>query len=127
MPGGRPKLPVVLSVDERQTLEVWARRPKSTQRLATRAKIILACADGQDNKQVAARLGLTLPMVGKWRARFLEHRLNSLVDEPRPGGPPQITDAPVEEVVTPTPERRPGGATHLRQRSMAQGPRLLPE
>jgi transposase len=120
MPGGRPKRPLVLSGEEKQKLEVWARRPKSTQRLATRAKIILACAEGQDNKQVAAALKVTRPTVGKWRQRFLSRRLEGLTDEPRPGAPRRITDAQVEDVVTRTLESRPAGATHWSNRSMAQ-------
>jgi transposase len=98
--GGRPKSPLTLTDDERQKLETWARRPKSTQRLATRARIILACAEGQENTDVARRLGVNRTTVGKWRGRFLEDRLEGLADEPRPGAPRSITDAKVEEVIT---------------------------
>src|SRR3954463_12934128 len=100
--GGRPKTPLALSDDERQKLRTWASRPKSTQRLATRARIVLACAEGLDNKDVAARLRVDAVTVGKWRGRFLEGRLDGLTDEPRPGAPRKITDARVEEVVTKT-------------------------
>ena len=82
--GGRPKAPLILSDDERQKLETWAVRPKSTQRLATRARIVLACAEGLDNKDVAARLRVNTVTVGKWRKRFLADRLEGLADEPRP-------------------------------------------
>src|SRR3954447_4721727 len=100
--GGRPKAPLILTDDERQKLQTWASRPKSTQRLATRAKIVLACAEGLDNKDVAARLRVNAVTVGKWRRRFLEDRLDGLTDEPRPGAPRKITDAHVERVVTKT-------------------------
>ena len=83
--GGRPKAPLILSDDERQKLETWAARPKSTQRLALRARIILACAEGLDNTDVAARLRVNTVTVGKWRKRFLADRLEGLADEPRPG------------------------------------------
>ena len=109
--GGRPKAPLTLNDDERQKLEAWASRPKSTQRLATRARIILASAEGLDNKAVAARLHVNIATVGKWRGRFLEDRLEGLADEPRPGAPRQITDARVEEVVTKTLEEKPKNAT----------------
>src|SRR5512135_3308429 len=94
--GGRPKAPLILSDDERQKLETWASRPKSTQRLALRARIILACAGGADNAEVAARLRVNAATVGKWRKRFLADRLGGLADEPRPGAPRSITDAMVE-------------------------------
>src|SRR5579859_3643821 len=103
----RPMAGLILSEDERQTLKTWACRPKSTQRLATRARIVLACAEGLDNKQVAARLGVNTVTVGKWRKRFLEDRLEGLTDEPRPGAPRKILDAKVEEVVTKTLEEKP--------------------
>ena len=118
--GGRPKAPLILADDERQKLQTWASRPKSTQRLATRAKIVLACAEGLDNKAVAARLGVNAVTVGKWRGRFLEGRLEGLSDEPRPGAPRTITDARVEEVVTKTLEEKPKAATHWSTRGMAK-------
>src|SRR5947209_17390819 len=100
--GGRPKLVLTLTDDERQKLETWASRPKSTQRLATRARIVLACAEGLDNKSVAARLGVCTATVGTWRGRFVERRLDGLTDEPRPGAPRKFSDADIERVVTRT-------------------------
>ena len=118
--GGRPKTPLTLTDDERQKLQTWASRPKSTQRLAQRAKIILAAAQGQENKVIAASHHVHVVTVGKWRGRFLEHRLDGLVDEPRPGAPRSITDEKVEEVVTKTLEEKPKGATHWSTRDMAK-------
>src|SRR5882724_2170029 len=120
MPGGRPKTPLTLTDDEQQTLRTWARRPKSAQRLAQRARIVLGCAEGLENKQVAVRLGITPQTVGKWRRRFLGDRLDGLVDEPRPGAPRSITDAQVEAVITQTLETTPEAATHWSTRGMAQ-------
>jgi transposase len=118
--GGRPKAPLILSDDERQKLETWAARPKSTQRLATRARIILACAAGLDNTDVADRLRINTVTVGKWRKRFLADRLEGLADEPRPGAPRTITDAMVERVITKTLEEKPKAATHWSTRDMAE-------
>ena len=115
----RPKAKLVLTDDERQTLATWASRPKSTQRTATRARIVLACAEGLDNKAVAARLGVCSATVGTWRSRFVERRLEGLVDEPRPGAPRKVIDADVERVVTKTLESKPGAATHWSTRGMA--------
>jgi transposase len=118
--GGRPKASLCLTDDERQKLETWASRPKSTQRLATRARIILACAEGLDNNQVAARLRINRVTVGKWRSRFVEDRLDGLADEPRPGAPRTITDAMVERIITKTLEEKPKAATHWSTRDMAK-------
>jgi transposase len=118
---GRPKAPLVLTEEERAVLERWARRPKSAQALAVRSKIVLACAGGTPNKEVAARFGVTPQMVGKWRARFVAGRLEGLSDEPRPGQPRKITDERVEEVITRTLEQKPPSLdTHWSTRSMAQ-------
>src|SRR4051794_15345707 len=68
---GRPTAKLVLSDEERQTLQRWARRPKNAQALALRAKIVLGCAEGATNKDVAAEFSVTAQMVGKWRARFV--------------------------------------------------------
>ena len=120
MPLGRPLKPIVLSDDERAKLVTWSRRPTTAQRLAVRANIVLAAAEGQSNKAVAAALRITLPTVGKWRNRFLERRLDGLTDEPRPGAPRTITDAHVEEVVTKTLETKPKNATHWSTRGLAK-------
>lgn len=117
---GRPKAPLILSDDERQTLLAWSRRATSAQRLALRARIVLACADGQTNTEVATTLKITQPTVGKWRSRFVLDRLDGLVDEPRPGAPRTVTDAQVEEVITRTLESKPDNATHWSTRSMAK-------
>jgi transposase len=116
----RPMAELVLSDDERQTSKTWASRPKSTQRLATRSRIVLACAEGADNKAVAARLGVCAATVGTWRRRFVERRLEGLADEPRPGAPRTISDADVERVVTRTLETKPKAATHWSTRGLAQ-------
>jgi transposase len=104
---------------ERAALERWARRPKTAQALAQRARIVLRCATGATNRAVAARVGVTEQMVGKWRARFVRRRLDGLLDEPRPGAPRRIADDDVERVLTRTLETMPRDATHWSTRAMA--------
>jgi transposase len=115
----RPKPELVLSDDERRTLTAWANRPKSTQRLALRARIVLACADQPSNTAVAQQLGVCRTTVGTWRSRFVARRLEGLTDEPRPGAPRTVTDEEVERVVTRTLEAMPTNATHWSTRRMA--------
>jgi len=120
MPRGRPIPSLTLTDFERETLERWIRRPKTAQALAQRARLVLACAGGKTNIAVAAQLQLNDHTVGKWRSRFLERRLDGLMDEPRPGAPRKISDADVERVVTLTLETTPEDATHWSTRSMAR-------
>ena len=117
---GRPTPPLTLSEQERETLQAWARRPKTAQALAHRARMILGCAEGKTNTAVAEELRVTKATVGKWRSRFLERRVDGLVDEPRPGTPRRTTDADVERVVAMTLETTPTDATHWSTRSMAR-------
>ena len=117
---GRPTKPIVLTEEERSKLQEWARRPKTAQRLALRARIVLGCAAGLESRQVARQLRITDQTVCKWRSRFGASRLEGLVDEPRPGTPRKITDTQVEAVITRTLEAAPEQATHWSTRSMAQ-------
>jgi transposase len=117
---GRPATRLILSPSERATLQGLARRRKTAQAVALRARILLACSPGKTDKEVAEELGVTRLTVGKWRRRFLERRLDGLYDEPRPGAPRRITDRDVERVITTTLESIPRGATHWSTRSLAQ-------
>ena len=117
---GRPKIELVLTDDEREQLTRWARRAKSSQALALRSRIVLGCGGGLDNKTVAERVGCSTNTVGTWRARFLQDRLDGLVDEPRPGRPPTITAEQVQDVVVATLESIPKNATHWSRSKMAE-------
>jgi transposase len=109
-----------LTAEEREQLQRWARRAKSAQALALRSKIVLACAEGLDNKSVAVKVGCSPPTVGKWRSRFVEHRLDGLTDEARPGRPPTVTVDQVEDVLVATLESTPNNATHWTRAKMAE-------
>ena len=117
---GRPIPELVLTTEEQQTLERWARRPKSAQALAQRARLVLACAQGKSNTVVSREMKWTQQTVGKWRRRFMARRLDGLLDEPRPGAPREISDAAVERVLTLTLESTPRDATHWSTRLMAR-------
>jgi transposase len=112
--------PLSLTDDERQTLEQWTRRPKTSQALAERARIVLACIAGKTNTQIAIELRVHRNTVAKWRMRFGLKRLDGLLDEPRPGAPRKISDADVERVIAKTLESKPRDATHWSTRSMAR-------
>ena len=109
-----------LTSDEAEQLHRWIRRRTSAQALALRSRIVLACATGLTNKEVAAQLGVSMPTVGKWRSRFVESRLDGLVDEPRSGRKPTITAEQVEDIVVATLESTPEHATHWSRKKMAE-------
>src|SRR6266540_2687759 len=110
---------VVLEGEQRETLERWARRPKSSQALAFRCRVVLAAAEGRSSTEIAAELGCAGSTVGKWRGRFARRGIDGLHDEPRPGKPRSISDEDVERVIVKTLEEQPANATHWSTRSMA--------
>lgn len=114
-----PMAQLVLTVEENNQLVEWTRRHKTSQALALRSRIILSCAQEIPNDEVARRVRVNKKTVGKWRSRFIEHRLDGLLDEPRPGAPRKIGDARIEQLIATTLNERPRGATHWSTRSMA--------
>src|SRR5215831_3611344 len=116
---GRPKQPLTITEEERERLQSLAHRSRSQALLARRARVVLACAEGLDNKAVAKKLRCSLGMVGKWRGRFLKSRLAGLYDEPRPGAPRKVGDDKIEAVVIQTLETTPRGQTHWSTRELA--------
>jgi transposase len=115
----RQLAPLILSDEERAELKALAGRRKTAQALALRARIVLACAEGSQNKEVAAKLGVVEMTVGKWRRRFL-YRAAWLRDEPRPGAARTIDDARIEATIVKTLESLPKDATHWSSRGMAK-------
>ena len=126
MARGRVAVAIDLSVAERRTLDDLARRRRTSQGLARRARIVLLAAEGLENKTVAAELGVAADTVGVWRRRFAERRLEGLYDEPRPGTPRRIGDDAIAETVRRTLEETPADATQWSLRSMARSTGYAP-
>src|ERR1700730_18929799 len=106
---GRRKQPLMITAEDRERLESLAHRARSQPLLARRARVVMACAEGLDNNAVAKKVRCSLGMVGKWRSRFLQGRLEGLYDEPRPGAPRKVSDDQVENIVIQTLESTPRG------------------
>jgi homeodomain-containing protein len=116
---GRPKSSLILTSEERKTLQHWARR-RTIGALALRSRMVLASADGDGNNVVAEQFGVSSQTVGKWRARFIRRRLDGLNDEPRSGAPPKVTDDIAAQVVARTLDGCPPNATRWSTRSLAR-------
>ena len=117
---GRPTAVLELTVDEKQVLQRYVRRRTASQQLVLRSRIVLGCARGLSNKEVARNVGVSEHTAGKWRRRFANDRLDGLHDSPRPGAPRSIGDDQIEEVIVRTLESTPKGATHWSTRQMAK-------
>lgn len=112
--------PLELTEEERESLERYARGRTVSQGLSLRARIVLRCATGRLNGEVARELGLTIQTVGKWRKRFVHHRIAGLSDTPRPNVHRKLLDERVEEVVRLTLQTKPDGCTHWSTRKLAK-------
>jgi transposase len=112
--------PLALTMEENNRLAEWTRRHKTSQALALRARIVLACQQDRSNREIGRQLHVTAQTVGKWRGRFEKARLQGLLDEPRPGAPRTISDEKVERVIAKTLHEKPRDATHWSSRMMAK-------
>jgi len=119
MRSGPQLVELKLTLQENDQLVEWTRRHKTSQALALRSRIVLACAQGANNSEVAQRCRVTRQTVGKWRRRFLEQRLDGLLDEPRPGAPRKLDDARIEQLIATTLNERPRQASHWSTRLLA--------
>src|SRR5919108_5135627 len=111
---------IVLEAGEKSELLALTRKHGAPQALAERARIVLAAADGFNNKEIAAKIGVCAATVGTWRNRFAERRMDGLYDEPRPGAPREIGDDEIASLIRKTLETLPKGATHWSLRTMAR-------
>ena len=116
---GRPPAAVTLTESDREALQRWTRRHGTSQSLALRSKIVLACAEQRSNLDISTELGCSKATVSKWRLRFMQRGLDGMVDLPRSGAPRTITDNIVEAVLVDALETTPGEDTHWATRGMA--------
>jgi transposase len=116
---GRPTASIELSQAERETLERWVRRHSSAQSLALRSRVVLGCAEGRTNAEIAEFENVNPATVSKWRNRFARDRLEGLRDASRPGAERKISDATIEAVIIDTLESAPGEDTHWSTRGLA--------
>ena len=116
---GRPKVALTVTDVERTELVRLTKRAHVNRLLAFRARLVLACADAPTDTVLARRCRTTNTTVGKWQKRFIERRLEGLLDGPRVGGSRTVSDADVEAVVVQTLEATPKGETHWSTRTMA--------
>src|SRR5262249_21466670 len=117
---GRPKTELKLTAEERERLQQWAKRPKSSQALAQRSRIVLECATGKRNQQISDELNVTPHRRGTWGGGCVATRMEGWLDEPRRGTGLRLSDREVERVLTMTLETMPRAATHWSTRSMAK-------
>ena len=105
----KPATPIVLSDEERSTLERWVRSQKTERRLLERARIVLLAAAGERTDAIAARFETTPARVSKWRTRFAAGRLAALQDKPRSGAPTHYDESTRRRILALLDEPPPDG------------------
>src|SRR5215467_10250717 len=112
---------VVLTDGQEQILRQWARGRSLPARQVERARVVLLAAEGKQDLEIAAEIGISNQKAARWRKRFLEFGLAGLVkDAPRPGRTATITPAKVQDVIRKTTQEKPVNATHWSTRTMAE-------
>ena len=106
---GRRATPIIIGEDDRHTLERWVRSAKTEQRMALRARMILAAADGQGNLDIAAALRMRPATVSKWRVRYARAGPGGLADAPRPGVKRRYDAATERRILAQLDETPPAG------------------
>lgn len=113
--------PITLSDEDKAVLERWSRGRSTPARLVLRAKIVLAAAEGKQNKAIAEELNTNRPLVGKWRSRFAKAGLAGIEkDAPRGGRPATSRDAVTAKIIEWTTRKTPANATHWSCRTLAR-------
>lgn len=111
---------ITLTDEVRATLERWSRGRSTEARLVERARIVLLAAQGRENKDIAAELGVTRATVGRWRDRFAERGVAGIEkDAPRGGRPPMAREELVGKIIEMTTRHKPANATHWSTRTLA--------
>jgi transposase len=109
-----------LTDEDRQTLERWSRGRSTPVRQVLRARIVLAAAEGKENRAIATELDTDRLLVGKWRRRFAEKGLAGIEkDAPRGGRKPRAREALAARIVEWTTQKKPANATHWSTRTLA--------
>jgi transposase len=112
---------ITLSDEDRSTLERWSRSRSTETRLVERARIVLLAADGRENQDIAAELGITRATVARWRVRFSARGIAGIEkDAPRGGRPPKARDELAGKIVEMTTRQKPANATHWSTRTLAE-------
>jgi transposase len=101
-----------LTHKEQSTLTGWVNAHSCEKRLSFPAKIILAAAEGTQNKDIARQLGTREATISKWRRRFASERLEGLQDAPRSGAPPAYDEHTDKRILGALDEAPPAGFSH---------------
>ncbi len=117
----KPAKPLHVLRQDHELLDHLARAPKTPQRVALRARIVLGAAAGRSVNGLAHELGVTRPTVRLWRRRYGDAGVDGLLkDAPRPGRKKKISSKKVEKIVNATLHTKPKDATHWSTRTMAR-------
>ena len=112
---------ITLSDADRMTLERWSRGRSTQARLVTRARVVLAAAEGKENKAIASELKITRGAVARWRNRFAASGVAGIsTDAPRGGRPPKERRDLVRRIIEMTTRQKPTNATHWSTRTLAE-------